>query len=47
MALSLRLYTKNLFRKEQMCDAAQALVMSVYEKAIQAILATNKISTRS
>jgi 3-deoxy-7-phosphoheptulonate synthase len=27
------------FRKEQMCDAAQALVMSVYEKAIQAILA--------
>lgn len=26
------------FRKEQMCDAAQALVMSVYEKAVQAIL---------
>ncbi|MBE7410816.1 MAG: N-acetylneuraminate synthase family protein [Leptospiraceae bacterium] len=26
------------FRKEQMCDAAQALLMSVYEKAIEAIL---------
>jgi 3-deoxy-7-phosphoheptulonate synthase len=27
------------FRKEQKCDAAQALVMSVYEKAVEAILA--------
>ncbi|MEM7183769.1 MAG: N-acetylneuraminate synthase family protein [Spirochaetota bacterium] len=26
------------FRKEQKCDAAQALLMSVYEKAVQAIL---------
>lgn len=26
------------FRKEQKCDAAQALVMSIYEKAVQAIL---------
>ncbi|MDV6234294.1 3-deoxy-D-arabino-heptulosonate 7-phosphate synthase [Leptospira ellisii] len=26
------------FRKEQMCDAAQALLMSVYEKAVQSIL---------
>ena len=27
------------FRKEQMCDAAQAVVMSVYDKAVKAILA--------
>ncbi|EMY77896.1 putative 3-deoxy-7-phosphoheptulonate synthase [Leptospira weilii serovar Ranarum str. ICFT] len=26
------------FRKEQMCDAAQALLMSIYEKAVQSIL---------
>jgi 3-deoxy-7-phosphoheptulonate synthase len=30
------------FRKEQKCDAAQALVMSIYEKAVQAILEYEK-----
>ena len=26
------------YRKEQKCDAAQALLMSIYEKAVQAVL---------
>ncbi len=30
------------FRKEQKCDAAQAIVMSIYEKAVEAILTYEK-----
>lgn len=30
------------FRKEQKCDAAQAVVMSIYEKAVEAILSYEK-----